>query len=56
MDLIEDKDGVFQIIEVNSIPASYGLQQVVNFNIADCLIESFIKRIVKNNPLLVCSN
>ena len=56
VDLIEDKDGAFQIIEVNSIPAWYGLQQVVNFNIADCLIESFIKRIVKNNPLLVCSN
>ena len=55
VDLIEDKNGRLHIIEVNSIPAWYGLQKVVDFNIADCLIESFVKHIVKNNPLLVCS-
>jgi len=56
VDLIEDKDGRFHIIEVNSIPAWYGLQRVVDFNIADCLIESFVKHMVKSNPLLVCSS
>ena len=56
VDLIEDKNGMFHIIEVNSIPAWYGLQKVVDFNVADYLIESFIKNIAKHNPLLVCSN
>ena len=56
VDLVEDKYGAFHIIEVNSIPAWYGLQKVVDFNIADCLIESFIKSIAKNNSLLLCSN
>ena len=55
VDIIQDMDGKFHIIEVNSIPAWYGLQRVVDFNIADCLIESFVKQIVKNNPLLICS-
>ena len=36
VDLIQDKDGSLYIIEVNSIPAWYGLQKVVSFNIADC--------------------
>ena len=56
VDLIQDKDGSFYIVEVNSIPAWYGLQKVVGFNIADCLVESFIKNIAKNNSLLACSN
>ena len=56
VDLIQDKDGSFYIIEVNSIPAWYGLQEVVSFNIADCLVESFIKNIAKNSSLLACSN
>ena len=56
VDLIQDKDGSFYIIEVNSIPAWYGLQKVVSFNIADCLVESFIKNIAKNSSLLACSN
>ena len=56
VDLIQDKDGSFYIIEVNSIPAWYGLQKVVSFSIADCLVESFIKNIAKNNSLLACSN
>ena len=49
VDLIEDKNGSLHIIEVNSIPAWFGLQKVVNFNISDCLIKSFIKKITKNN-------
>ena len=56
VDLIEDKDGQLNIIEVNSIPAWYGLQKVVNFNIADCLIESFVKNITNKNSRSVYAN
>jgi RimK family alpha-L-glutamate ligase len=55
VDLMQDKDGQFYIIEVNSIPAWYGLQGVVDFDIAKCLIDSFVKRIAENNSLKVCS-
>jgi RimK family alpha-L-glutamate ligase len=51
VDLMQDKHGQFYIIEVNSIPAWYGLQDVVEFNIASCLINSFVKRIAENNQL-----
>lgn len=56
VDLMQDKHGQFYIIEVNSIPAWYGLQEVVDFNIASCLIDSFVKRIAENNQLKACSN
>jgi len=56
VDLMQDKNGKFYIIEVNSIPAWYGLQSVVDFNIASCLIDSFVKHIADNNQLKVCSN
>ena len=56
VDLIEDKNGKYHIIEVNSIPAWYGLQQVVDFDIADCLIDSFIKNVSRNNTLQIYSN
>lgn len=49
VDLMQDKNGQFYIIEVNSIPAWYGLQKVVDFNIASCLIDSFVKHIAENN-------
>jgi tetrahydromethanopterin:alpha-L-glutamate ligase len=55
VDLMQDKSGQFYIIEVNSIPAWYGLQGVMDFNIASCLIDSFIKHIAKNNQLKTCS-
>lgn len=45
VDLMQDKHGQFYIIEVNSIPAWYGLQSVVDFNIAECLIDSFVKHL-----------
>ena len=55
VDLMQDKNGQFYIIEVNSIPAWYGLQGVVDFDIASCLIDSFVKQIAKNNQLQACS-
>ena len=56
VDIIQDLQGQYHIIEVNSIPAWYGLQSVVNFNIASCLIDSFVRRIAENNSLKLCSN
>lgn len=56
VDLMQDKHGIFYIIEVNSIPAWYGLQDVVDFNIASSLIDSFVRRISDNNQLKACSN
>lgn len=56
VDLMQDKNGQFYIIEVNSIPAWYGLQNVVDFNIGSCLIDSFIKHIGQNTSLTACSN
>ncbi len=56
VDLMQDKQGQFYIIEVNSIPAWYGLQNVVDFNIASCLIDSFVKHIAQNNRLIACQN
>lgn len=48
IDLIQDTNGNYYIIEVNSIPAWYGLQGVTNFNIADALIECFLSRLEVN--------
>lgn len=55
VDLMQDKSGQLYIIEVNSIPAWYGLQSVINFNIASCLIDSFVMHISENNSLQVCA-
>ncbi len=54
VDLMQDKKGQFYIIEVNSMPAWYGLQSVVDFNIAACLVDSFVKQIALNNQLHDC--
>ena len=51
VDLIRDQDGNYFIIEVNSIPAWYGLQQLVDFNIAARLIDSFVRHIEDRNPV-----
>ncbi len=55
VDLMQDKHDKLYIIEVNSIPAWYGLQKVVNFNVASCLIDSFVNRIADSNQFSVCS-
>ena len=48
VDLIVDADGQLQVLEVNSIPAWWGLQKVSKHNIAFMLIDKFIQKI-KNN-------
>lgn len=56
VDIMQDRDGHFYIIEVNSIPAWFGLQGVVDFNIASSLIDTFLSRIADSNNLKLCSN
>ena len=53
VDLIIDENDQLQIIEVNSIPAWWGLQKVTDLNIADALIEHFISRISTQTPMTV---
>lgn len=55
VDLIQDRQGVFQVIEVNSIPAWWGLQSVTSFNIASRLIDHFMSRIGEGHSLTVLS-
>ena len=45
VDLIPDAEGKLQIIEVNSIPAWWGLQKVTDFNIASLIVDHFVRRI-----------
>lgn len=45
VDLILDRNGALQVLEVNSVPAWWGLQKVVDVDIADKLIDSFVARI-----------
>jgi RimK family alpha-L-glutamate ligase len=44
VDIIEDAQGRFQVLEVNSIPAWHGLQSVTHHSIAEHLVEDFIGR------------
>ena len=52
VDLLIDKQGQLQIIEVNSIPAWWGLQSVTDFNIAAQLIDHFVSKIARRQPLI----
>lgn len=45
VDLIPDTNGRLQVIEVNSIPAWWGLQNVTDFNIASSLIDDMVNRL-----------
>ena len=47
VDIIEDQNSQYTIIEVNSIPAWKGLQSVCDIDIADLLAEDLINRLIK---------
>jgi len=47
VDIIQDKDGHYTIIEVNSIPAWKGLEGVCDVTIAQVLADDLINRYVK---------
>lgn len=53
VDLISDASGRLQVIEVNSIPAWWGLQKVTDFNIASCLIDDMVNRFSDTDKLTV---
>lgn len=55
VDLIPDAAGQLQVIEVNGIPAWWGLQSVTEFNIATNLIDHFVRRIGETHALTVQS-
>lgn len=42
VDLLHDRDGNFQVLEVNSIPAWKGLQSVCELNISNLLVTDFL--------------
>lgn len=44
VDLIRDRDGVYRIIEVNSVPAWKGLQSVCDANVARMLVADLLSR------------
>jgi len=54
VDLIMDRNGQLQVLEVNSVPAWWGLQKVVDVNISAALIDSFVDCINQSvgNPAL----
>ncbi|MDP2902460.1 MAG: RimK family alpha-L-glutamate ligase [Methylovulum sp.] len=48
VDIIQDQDGHYTVIEVNSIPAWKGLESVCDVNIAQSLADDLINRRIKN--------
>lgn len=53
VDLIPDTNGRLQVIEVNSIPAWWGLQKVTDINIASSLIDDMVNRLSHADSLTV---
>jgi tetrahydromethanopterin:alpha-L-glutamate ligase len=51
VDLIRDRDGVLQVIEINGIPAWKGLQSVTRENIAHRLVNDFVDRYLQRPAL-----
>jgi tetrahydromethanopterin:alpha-L-glutamate ligase len=43
VDIMRDADGRAWVIEVNSVPAWKGLQQVCTFDVAECLVADFLR-------------
>ncbi|MCH9696714.1 MAG: RimK family alpha-L-glutamate ligase [Gammaproteobacteria bacterium] len=51
VDIISDAEGRLYVLEVNSVPAWKGLQQVCEVSLADLLIEDFIGKISNKNSV-----
>jgi tetrahydromethanopterin:alpha-L-glutamate ligase len=51
VDLIRDRDGRLQVIEVNGIPAWKGLQSVTRDSIAQMLVDDFVDRHLRRRAL-----
>lgn len=52
VDIIQDKDGRYMVIEVNSIPAWKGLESVCDVNIAALLADDLISRRVSMSKIM----
>ncbi len=44
VDIVRDREGLLQVLEVNSIPAWKGLQSVTGFDVAQCLVDDLLSR------------
>jgi tetrahydromethanopterin:alpha-L-glutamate ligase len=49
VDIIDNGAGKYYVLEVNGLPAWHGLQQVCSNNLAQCLVEDFVKRHYEGN-------
>lgn len=54
VDLMADREGNLQVLEVNGIPAWRGLQKVTEANIADLLVDDFVTRRLARPLEAVC--
>ncbi|MCK4842393.1 MAG: RimK family alpha-L-glutamate ligase [Methylococcales bacterium] len=48
VDVIKDKNGQYSVIEINSIPAWKGLENVCHLNVAELLADDLIGRCIRN--------
>jgi tetrahydromethanopterin:alpha-L-glutamate ligase len=51
VDIIQARDGRFQVLEVNSMPAWNGLQRVSRVRISDHLVDAFLDAALPKKPL-----
>ena len=55
VDLVRDRDGAIQVLEVNSVPAWHGLQQVTDLDLAQCLADDLLRRHLRGAFLEIVS-
>ena len=53
VDIIRDRQGRLLVLEINSIPAWKGLQQVVNADVAQTLVDDFLSRLQPEGSVLI---
>lgn len=53
VDIMQDQHGQFLVTEVNSVPAWWGLQKVIPFNLADRIADHFIAKIAATQQLSI---
>ena len=51
VDIIQGRDGRFLVLEVNSMPAWNGLQQVTRINISDFVVDAFLAASLRRGRL-----
>jgi tetrahydromethanopterin:alpha-L-glutamate ligase len=56
VDVIRDGQGKLYVLEVNSIPAWKGLQGVVEFDIAQALVDDFLGKIESARDVLAIAS